>query len=63
MLLVEVWLDYVYVVFYLLMIVYGKIDRGVLLVGVEKILVFGNMMFIREFLECVWSEVIDVWEV
>lgn len=59
---VEARPDYVHVVSHLPMTAHGKIDRGALLAGVEKTSVLGNMTSTREFLECAWSEVIDVRE-
>ena len=59
---VEARPDYVHVVSHLPMTAHGKVDRGALLTGVEKTSMLGNMTSTREFLECAWSEVIEVRE-
>ena len=59
---VEARPDYVHVVSHLPMTAHGKIDRDALLAGVEKTSMLGNMTSTKEFLECAWSEVIEVQE-
>ena len=59
---VEARPDYVHVVSHLPMTAHGKIDRGALLAGVEKISRLGDLKSTREFLECAWNEVIEVRE-
>lgn len=61
-LLVDVCFDLVYMIFYFLMIVYGKVDRSFLLVEVQKRIKLVDM-FMREFLRYVLNEVLEVIEI
>lgn len=59
---VEARPDCIHVVSRLPMTAHGKIDRISLLAGVQKTPMFEDMKSTREFLKCVWNEVLEMNE-